>query len=122
MCIKRRSPSPEPLPPPPPYFHAMATPVPEFTRHPHFPRRTISDPMYMVPFYYPWPPNNPPWPHLPPLPSPAEHNVPLPTPIMERTTRRPNLFSLQEFLHEEEQDQQTHDPHRTLRPSHPTTL
>ena len=127
MCIKRRAESselvPEPPnfpPPPPPYFNPPP-PVPvDLSHYPYFPRRTMSDPMYMMPCFCPWPPTNPPWPHLPPLP-PSE-NLPLSTPIAERTARRPNLYSLQEFLHEESQDQQTHDPCRTLRSSHITSL
>jgi len=122
MCCRKPVTQDDIVTPPIPTETNYASLYPASSRHllrPHFQSASNLDPMFFAPIYlacepYPWPPQNPPHLHLPNLPQPEAKSESLPTPISVRR-ERPRLYSLQEFLHEEEEKQREEDPHRTLR-------
>ena len=113
MCIKRQKEDEETVQRVPPR-RAVYPPTHLFIdTHSHLQRSALDkpDPMYVFPIYpyngYPWPPKNPPWIHLPPLPETTNYGSTLTTPVSPTIRERPRLYSLQEFLNE--------DPDKTLK-------
>ena len=121
MCCRKPATKDDSEPAPVPADLHYASLYPASSRHllrPSFQGASNLDPMFFAPIYlacepYPWPPRNPPHLHLPPLPHPEARSESLPSPISVRG-QRPRLYSLQEFLHEEEARQKEDDPYKTL--------